>query len=96
MSVKIRLTRTGKKHQISYRIVAQDTRTKRDGKFLEMLGYYLPYRKDEKGISVKKDRLTFWITKGATLTPAVTKLIRILGSQAIGTPGHLERKNPTA
>ena len=81
MSVKIRLTRTGKKHQISYRIVAQDTRTKRDGKFLEMLGYYLPYRKDDKGINIKKDRLTFWIAKGATLTPAVAKLIRSSGKK---------------
>lgn len=75
MSVKIRLSKTGKKHQISYRIVAQDTRSKRDGKFLEMLGYYLPYRQDKDGLSIKKDRLNYWISKGAKLTEGVAKLI---------------------
>lgn len=83
MSVKIRLSKTGKKHQISYRIVAQDSKSKRDGKFLELLGYHLPYRKDKKGTNIKKDRLDYWTSKGATLTPAVAKLIRQSGNQAL-------------
>lgn len=85
MSVKIRLSKTGKKHQISYRIVAQDSKSKRDGKFLEMLGYYLPYRKDKNGLNIKKDRLDYWLSMGAQLTVGVAKLIRHTGS------GHQEK-----
>ena len=90
MSVKIRLSKTGKKHQISYRIVAQDSKSKRDGKFLELLGYHLPYREDKKSTNIKKDRLDYWLSKGAQLTVGVAKLIRQSGNQALGPSG----KNP--
>lgn len=73
MSVKIRLTKTGKSHQISYRIVAQDTRSKRDGKFLEILGYYNPYNKPP--LKMKSERVDFWRSKGAKPTPTVAKLL---------------------
>ncbi|OGD85810.1 30S ribosomal protein S16 [Candidatus Curtissbacteria bacterium RBG_13_35_7] len=75
MSVKIRLAKTGKKHHISYRLVAQDTKSKRDGKFLEILGYYLPYLKNTSNFKVKKDRLGYWISKGAKPTLSVSKLL---------------------
>lgn len=75
MSVRIRLTKTGRKHQISYRIVAQDAHTKRDGKFLEILGFYNPKLKPPADISVKNERLQFWVSKGAKPTAGVTKLI---------------------
>jgi small subunit ribosomal protein S16 len=73
MSVKIRLTKTGKAHQISYRIVAQDTRSKRDGKFLEILGYYNPYNKPQ--LKIDNEKLNSWVQKGAKPTEAVSKLI---------------------
>lgn len=73
MSVKIRLARTGKTHQISYRIVAQDTSAKRDGKFLEILGFYNPAAKPS--LAIKKDRLDYWTGRGAKPTAAVAKLI---------------------
>ncbi len=75
MSVKIRLTRTGKKHRISYRVVAQDTRTKRDGRFLEILGYYLPYEKKVQNLKIDRERLNFWVSKGAKPTVGVAKLL---------------------
>lgn len=75
--VKIRLARTGKTHQISYRIVAQDTRAKRDGKFLEILGFY--NLKSKPQLVVKKDRYDFWTQKGAKPTQAVAKLIEQYG-----------------
>lgn len=75
MSVKIRLTVTGKTHQISYRLVAQDTHTKRDGKFLEILGNYNP--RDRSSLKIHKDRIDFWVQKGAKLTPAVEKLVNL-------------------
>lgn len=74
MSVKIRLSKVGKKHQISFRLVAQDTLTKRDGKFLEILGFYNPVQK--KVENLKKDRLGFWISKGAKPSLAVAKLLQ--------------------
>lgn len=73
MSVKIRLTKTGRKHQVSFRLVAQDTRSPRDGKFLEVLGYYNPFNKPT--LEVKKERVDFWMQKGAKPTGAVIKLL---------------------
>lgn len=74
MSVKIRLAKVGRKHQISYRIVASDTRSKRDGKFLEVLGFYNPYNKPE--LSIDKEKLAAWTKKGAKPTLAVENLIK--------------------
>lgn len=73
MSVKIRLTRTGKSHQVSYRLVAQDTRSKRDGKFLEILGFYNPYNKPS--LEIDREKLASWTKKGALPTPAVASLL---------------------
>lgn len=75
MSVKIRLARTGKKHRISFRIVVQDTLSKRDSNFLEILGYYLPYEKKAKNFDIKRDRVSYWISKGAKPTLSVSKLL---------------------
>lgn len=88
MSVKIRLAVTGKTNQISYRIVASDTHSKRDGKFLEILGFYNPTSNAAEKLRIDKDRLDAWIKKGALLTPAVALLIE---------KGTLERpKKPKA
>lgn len=76
MSVKIRLAKTGKKHQISYRLVATDTRAKRDSKFVEILGFYYPHGPEAK-LEIKEDRLDYWISKGAKPTIAVDKLIKL-------------------
>jgi len=75
MSVRIRLAKTGKTHQISYRIVAQDAQAKRDGRFLEILGFWLPYLKNAKSLNIKKERINHWISKGAKPTQAVSKLL---------------------
>lgn len=75
MSVKIRLTRTGKTHHLTFRIVACDTKTKRDGKFLEILGYYNPQHKPPKNFQIKKERYEWWLQKGAQPTLAVTQLL---------------------
>lgn len=75
MSVKIRLATTGKKNQIAYRIVAADTRTKRDGKTLEILGFYNPTSNAAEKLHIEKDKIAAWVKKGAIVTPAVTLLI---------------------
>lgn len=73
MSVRIRLTKTGRTHQVSFRIVAQDSKTKRDGKFLEILGYFLPQKNDE--IHIDELKLKKWLEKGALPTIGVSKLL---------------------
>lgn len=74
MSVKIRLALTGKKHQISYRLVAQDVRSKRDGKFLEILGHFNPGEKDKNRTFVDKEKVKFWLAKGATFSKSAKYL----------------------
>ena len=73
--VKIRLSRTGAKNQPSYRIVAVDSRAKRDGKVIEVLGFYNP-RTNPQTIKIKKDRLEYWLGVGAQPTATVLKLIK--------------------
>ncbi len=72
--VKIRLMRIGSKKNPFYRIVATDSRSPRDGKFLEILGHYDP-RKKPHHVEVNTDRVKDWISKGAQPTVRVGKLI---------------------
>ncbi len=75
--VKIRLMRAGSKKRPFYRIVASDSRSPRDGKFLEILGYYDPRQKPYV-LEVKTDRVQDWIDKGAQTSERVGKLISTL------------------
>ena len=77
--VKIRLTRVGSKKRPFYRIVAADSRSPRDGKFLEILGHYDP-RSEPNKIEIKKDRIDAWIENGAQFTGRVEKIISGLSS----------------
>lgn len=72
--VKIRLLRTGKKKQPSYRIVAMDSRTKRDGKTLEILGHYNAL-KNPPEVEIKKDRYNYWISVGAQPNETVRRIV---------------------
>lgn len=73
MSVKIRLAITGKVHQRSFRIVAQDTHSKRDGRFLEILGSLDPKK---NLLKLKKERVDYWLSKGARPTASVAKILQ--------------------
>jgi small subunit ribosomal protein S16 len=68
--VKIRLTRTGKRHEPHYRIVAVDSRRPRDGKYLEKIGYYNP-RTSPPTLDYDKEILQKWIDSGAQMTDTV-------------------------
>ena len=72
--VKIRLMRMGSKKRPFYRIVAADVRAPRDGKFLEILGYYNP-RKKPHDLKVDTDKVKTWIGNGAQPTNRVSKLL---------------------
>jgi len=75
MAVKIRLSRTGKRNAPSYRIVAIDSRSPRDGQALEILGHYNPSMTPES-LSIDKERVKYWQSVGAQTTEAVEKLLK--------------------
>ena len=77
MSVKIRLTRIGSKKQPYYRIVVADSRSPRDGKFIEKIGTYDP-KTDPSTIVLDKDKAVDWIKKGARPSNTVQKLFDIV------------------
>ncbi len=75
MSVKIRLARHGAKKKPFYRIVAADSRSPRDGRFLEVLGTYDP-RNKAAGLRLKAEAIRGWLSRGAEVSTAVAKLIK--------------------
>ena len=74
MSVTLRLSKTGKRNAPSYRLVASTTRNKRDGKYLEIIGFYNPSDPKSK-FTYDKEKLDKWIKNGALTTKAVDKLL---------------------
>ncbi len=72
--LRIRLTRTGKRHQPTYRIVVAEHSAPVKGKFVEVVGYYLADRKP-KILEVKADRVTYWISKGAVASDTVHNML---------------------
>lgn len=75
MSVKIRLKRLGTKKRPYYRIVVMDSRTPRDGRPLEEVGFYHPVEMEEKQLVIQEDRIREWIDKGARPSETVRKLL---------------------
>jgi small subunit ribosomal protein S16 len=76
VSVRIRLTRTGRKNLPSYRIGVFDSHTRRDGPSLEIIGWFNPLcREAGKGFKLEADRLETWVRRGARLTMAVEELL---------------------
>jgi len=76
--VKIRLTRMGTKHKPFYRIVVADSRARRDGPFIEIVGYYDPM-KEPSEIKIDTERVKHWIERGAQPTDSVRRLLQRAG-----------------
>jgi small subunit ribosomal protein S16 len=76
MSVKIRLMRMGKKKQPTYRLVVADSRSPRDGRFIEIVGTYDP-RAEPSAIKLDQERVAHWLGRGAQPTEPVAKLLKI-------------------
>ena len=81
MAVKLRLTRVGKTKQPQYRIVAADSRSPRDGRFIEILGHYNP-RQEPSVVNLDNARVVKWLADGAQPTERVRKLLEISGAMA--------------
>lgn len=78
MSVKLRLTRVGKKKNPMYRVVVADERSSRDGRFIEIIGQYQPLE-NPSGITIKDDRALYWLSQGAQPTETVYKILTVSG-----------------
>ena len=81
MPVKIRLAQRGKKKNRTYRVVVADSRSPRDGKFIEDLGYYDPNHNPSK-VEINVDKAVSWLDKGAQPSERAQKLLEISGAWA--------------
>ena len=75
MAVKIRLTRTGGKNHACFRVVACDSRSPRDGRFIEILGWYDP-NLEGQNFELKLDKIEKWVGNGAQLSDTVASMVR--------------------
>ncbi|MBI2989419.1 MAG: 30S ribosomal protein S16 [Deltaproteobacteria bacterium] len=75
MSVKIRLSRHGGKKKPFYRIVVSDSRSPRDGKFIEQVGSYDP-KSVSGGVKINREKVERWLKQGARPTQTVSELIK--------------------
>ena len=81
MPVKIRLAQRGKKKNRTFRVVVADSRSPRDGKFIEDLGYYDPHHNPSK-VEINVDKAVSWLDKGAQPSERAQKLLEISGAWA--------------
>lgn len=77
--VKLRLMRMGKTKQPTYRVVAADARSPRDGRFIEIVGHYNP-RTEPSTVVIDNDKAVAWLRKGAQPTEVVEKLLKESGA----------------
>ena len=92
MAVKLRLVRTGKRKQPTYRLVAADSRSPRNGRFIEIIGTYEP-RQEPSIVNIDNERAIHWLRNGAKPTERVEKLLRISGAWEEFTGNPLEPVN---
>jgi len=100
MAVRLRLMRMGKKKQPTYRIVAADSRSPRDGRFLEIVGTYQP-RLEPSGIRIDDNLALKWLRNGAKPSETVEKLLKLTGTwehfqNGTEPPAETEEAEPAA
>ncbi|HKO16216.1 MAG TPA: 30S ribosomal protein S16 [Gemmatimonadaceae bacterium] len=78
MAVRLRLRRTGRRKAPTFRIVVADSRSPRDGKFIEIIGQYAP-RQGENALNLATDRVNYWLDCGAQPSDTVRSLLRRAG-----------------
>jgi small subunit ribosomal protein S16 len=78
MAVRMRLTRVGSKKNPIYRVVVADSRSPRDGRFIEIVGRYNP-QTDPSTIDLDETKVSEWLEKGAQPSEAVARLIKVAG-----------------
>jgi small subunit ribosomal protein S16 len=85
--VVLRLSRGGAKARPFFNIVATDSRNRRDGRFIERLGFYNPIAsQSEQGLRLSLERVEYWRSHGAQVSPTVARLIRQFAAQQKAAP----------
>ncbi|MEQ4619111.1 MAG: 30S ribosomal protein S16 [Corticimicrobacter sp.] len=80
--VVIRLSRGGSKKRPFYNVVAADSRNRRDGRFIERVGFYNPVANEgQERLRIALERLEYWKSNGAQLSPAVVRLVKEQAAQ---------------
>ncbi|NOT17641.1 MAG: 30S ribosomal protein S16 [Sulfuriferula sp.] len=83
--VVIRLARGGAKNRPFYNVVVADSRNRRDGRFIERVGFYNPLAKEGvEGLRLSLDRVTHWVSQGAQVSDAVAKLVKTESAKVAG------------
>lgn len=95
MAVSIRLRRTGAKNDACFRIVAADRRSPRDGRFIEILGWYDPKRESDN-FDLKLERVEHWVAKGACISDTVKSLVSKARKKAADRPEPVAPPVPAA
>jgi small subunit ribosomal protein S16 len=95
MAVSIRLRREGAKNRPYYKVVVADSRSPRDGKFIEIIGTYDP-KEPGHNSTLKLDRAEYWISKGAQASDTVRSLIKKNKKQAASAPAEAAPEPPVA
>ena len=83
--VKIRMRREGGKNDISFRLVATDSRSPRDGKYIERLGWYDPKKKGVNW-SLNMERIDYWVKNGAQVSSTVASIVKKAKKAAAAAP----------
>jgi len=83
MAVKVRLRGQGTTNRVMYRVVVTDSRQKRDGKYIECVGTFNPFEKEEMRVQIKPDRIQHWINHGAQLSQTVETLVKKASPEVI-------------
>ena len=95
--VVIRLARGGAKKRPFFNIVVADSRNRRDGRFIERVGFYNPIaRESEEGLRLALDRIGFWQERGAKLSETVANLVKQSGKAAKATAAAVPAAEPAA
>ncbi len=93
MAVRIRLRQQGNTNHTMYRFVVTDSRNPRDGKYLEAIGHYNPCgKKEEEQISVKPDRVQYWVSQGAEISESARSLIKKVAPEVLPVRGRKKKK----
>jgi small subunit ribosomal protein S16 len=90
--VRIRLRRVGRKKAPTYRIVVADSKSPRDGKFIEIVGQYAPRQSDDQKVNLNVERLSYWLDVGAQPSDTVRSLLRRAGMLKARHEARLGRK----
>jgi len=94
MAVKLRLRREGTTKKPHYRVVVADSRSPRDGRFIEVIGHYHPMQ-EPSGIEIDGARALYWLSNGAQPSSQVEKLLRITGVWEEFKPGDQPKRQRT-